>query len=58
MSGSRLVSYYELPLSADAVREVVLGPRSVVEEQELRLFLDDVGLGHVTVRESSATYRR
>jgi Protein of unknown function (DUF2971) len=56
--GARLISYFELPFDPQAVRELVLGPRSAIHDHELELLLRDSGLAHVTVRRSSATYRR
>ena len=38
--GSQIVSYFEYPLPADSICEVVLGPKSGVEFKQLTLFLN------------------
>jgi len=57
-AAGHLTSYYELPLRPDAVCEIVLGPRCVVDEGELQLLLRQHGYNDVAVWRSSATYRR
>lgn len=57
-AAGRLTSYYAMPFGLDAVCEIVLGPRCAVDERELALLLRQHGYDGVTVRRSSATYRR
>jgi hypothetical protein len=56
-AGGRIVSYYEIAFSEEAVVELVLGPQCKVDEAELDMLLRDCGL-KPQVRRSAATYRR
>lgn len=56
----KLKPFREFPLegfSPLVVREVVLGPRNQTPNEVVRLYLSTHGLGHVTVRRSSGSYR-
>ena len=55
-AGDRIVSYYEVAFSEEAVAKIVLGPQCRVDEDELDMLLRDRGL-KPDVRRSAATYR-
>jgi hypothetical protein len=57
-NGGHLSSFYRLPFTADAVVEIVLGPRSSVDSFEFDALLRDNGYTNVSIRPSKATYRR
>lgn len=57
-SGKKLTSYFEYKFPKNIVTEIVLGPKSEIDEKELYLFLDKNGYGdHVIITHSSASYR-
>lgn len=58
ISNGYLTSYFELEFSpADAIKEIVLGPKNKFHNTDISNFLGINSLGHVKFRRSSATYR-
>ncbi|MBC7952054.1 MAG: DUF2971 domain-containing protein [Rhodospirillaceae bacterium] len=56
--GERIVPYLNLPLGQlGSVKEVVLGPRNQTPDVVVRTFLIRMGVPHVAIRRSAATYR-
>lgn len=57
-SGCRLSSFFEYKFKKSAITEIVLGPKSEIDEKELSLFLHENGYSEsLTVSRSSASYR-
>jgi hypothetical protein len=57
MRGSVPVCHVDVPISADAIREVVIGPRANVSDLALMRLLSSLGFPHVETSRSVATYR-
>lgn len=57
-AAGRLQSFYEIPFERAALTEIVLGPRSAVDPEELGMLLRDQGYGSIHIRRSDASYRR
>jgi len=57
VSGDTLASYFNLSFDAGAVEEVIIGPKSKVNLDDIELFLRSNGLEHVKVNRSTASYR-
>lgn len=56
-SGGRLTSYFDYVFQPKIVTEIMLGPKSEIDENELVLFLQKHGYEGVRVSRSSASYR-
>ncbi len=56
-SGSKLTSYFEYKFQKGIVTEIVLGPKSEIDINELGLFLQKYGYEDIVITNSSASYR-
>lgn len=57
MRGSVPICYSDVPISRKAIKEVVIGPRAVVEEEALTRLLVTLGYEGVELSRSVASYR-
>ncbi len=56
-SGGTIASYFDFEFSLESITEIILGPKSKVNEADMSVFLRSNRLGHVTIKRSSASYR-
>jgi hypothetical protein len=56
-SGGTIASYFDFEFSVESISEIILGPKSKVNETDMNVFLRSNGFGHVTVKHSTASYR-
>lgn len=58
ISNKNLASYYEFPLPQDCITEIILGPKNIFSENDVRDFLRVNRINHnVLIKKSEATYR-
>ncbi|GAB2314435.1 DUF2971 domain-containing protein [Stenotrophomonas geniculata] len=57
MRGSVPICYLDVPISQNAIKEVVIGPRAIVEEDALTRLLATLGYRGVEISRSVASYR-
>ncbi len=56
-SGGKIASYFDFEFSAESINEIILGPKSKVNENDMNVFLRSNGLGHVIIKRSTASYQ-
>lgn len=57
VSRNKITSYIEHEFTCDHLKEVVLGPKSQLDEKELEHFLSTHDFKNIEIKHSSATYR-
>lgn len=57
ISNGNLTSYYEFPLLNGSVKEIILGPKNIFNEDEVREFLRMHNINDARISRSEATYR-
>lgn len=57
VTGKKLTSYLEYEFNKSTVSEIMLGPKSEIDKNELNLFLQKHGYEDIIISRSSASYR-